>query len=202
MRRAALPGWLVWGALALVVAVPLIAALFSPQLAWRGPVYIVAGFSGVVGLALLLMQPLLAGGYLPGLSVARARLLHRISGAALVLCVVLHVAGLWITSPPDVIDALLFVSPTPFAAWGVVAMWAIFASALIVVLRRRLAVPVHIWRRAHSVLAVIVVVGSVVHAALILGTMEPWSKYLLCALVVIATGKVIYDRRAWVRRIR
>ena len=202
MRRAALPGWLVWGALALVVAVPLTAALFSPQLAWRGPVYIVAGFSGVVGLALLLMQPLLAGGYLPGLSLARARLLHRISGAALVLCVVLHVAGLWITSPPDVIDALLFVSPTPFAAWGVVAMWAIFASALIVVLRRRLAVPVHIWRRAHSILAVIVVVGSVVHAALILGTMEPWSKYLLCALAVIATGKVIYDRRAWVRRIR
>ena len=171
-------------------------------MAWRGPVYTVAGFSGVVGLALLLIQPLLAGGFLPGLSVARARVLHRISGAALVLCVVLHVAGLWITSPPDVIDALLFVSPTPFAAWGVVAMWAIFASALIVVLRRRLAVPVHIWRRAHSVLAVTIVVGSVVHAALILGTMEPWSKYLLSALVVIATGKVIYDRRAWVRRIR
>lgn len=105
-------GWLVWGALAVVIAVPLIAALASPQLAWRGPVYTVAGFAGVVGLAL------------------------------------------------------------------------------------------YVWRRAHSILAVVIVVVIVVHAVLILGTMEPVSKYILCALVVIATGKVIYDRRAWVRRAR
>lgn len=195
-------GWLVWSALAVAIAVPLIAALASPQLAWRGPVYTVAGFAGVVGLALLLVQPLLAGGYLPGLTLARARVCHRVSGAALAICVVVHVAGLWLTSPPDVIDALLFVSPTPFAAWGVVAMWAIFASASIVVLRRRLPVPLYVWRRAHSILAVVIVVGSVVHAVLILGTMEPVSKYILCALVVIATGKVIYDRRAWVRHAR
>ena len=31
------------------------------------------------------------------------------------VAVVIHVAGLWITSPPDMIDALLFTSPTPFS---------------------------------------------------------------------------------------
>jgi hypothetical protein len=47
----------------------------------------------------------------------------------LVVAVVVHVGGLWITSPPDMIDALLLTSPTPFSAFGVIAMWAIFAVA-------------------------------------------------------------------------
>ena len=46
------------------------------------------------------------------------------------LTVIVHVAGLWLTSPPDVIDVLLFRSPTPFSAWGAIAMWAVFAAAL------------------------------------------------------------------------
>ena len=49
----------------------------------------------------------LVGGYLPDLSARRSRHLHRWVGGLLVACVVLHVVGLWITSPPDVIDALL-----------------------------------------------------------------------------------------------
>ncbi|MEM6906031.1 MAG: ferric reductase, partial [Pseudomonadota bacterium] len=57
---------LIWGALGLAMAVPLVVSLMSPLLAWREPVYIAAGAAGVVGLALLLVQPLLAAGLLPG----------------------------------------------------------------------------------------------------------------------------------------
>ncbi|NNF79793.1 MAG: ferric reductase, partial [Rhizobiales bacterium] len=128
----------IWAALGLAVGVPLAAAALSPQLAWRGPAYIAAGFAGVIAMALILMQPLLAGGYLPGLPAQRGRRVHFWVGGALVSAVIIHVAGLWITSPPDVIDALLFVSPTPFSAWGVIAMWALFAAGLVAALRRRM----------------------------------------------------------------
>src|SRR3954470_16069436 len=98
----------IWAALATAVCVPIAAAAASPLLAWRGPVYIVAGFAGILALGLMLVQPMLAGGYLPGLSPWRGRRAHRWIGAALLVAVVIHVAGLWITSPPDMIDALLF----------------------------------------------------------------------------------------------
>ena len=98
-------------------------------------------------MALLLLQPLLAGGYLPGLPMRRGRRVHFWVGVALVAAVVVHVLGLWLTSPPDMVDALLFRSPTPFSAWGVVAMWAVFASALLATLRRRLRLRPLVWRR-------------------------------------------------------
>ena len=92
------------------------------------------------------------------------------------MAVVVHVAGLWITSPPDMIDALLFASPTPFSPFGVIAMWAIFAVALLAALRRRLGLRPRTWRIAHMSLAVVIVVGSVLHGILIEGTMETMSK--------------------------
>jgi predicted ferric reductase len=107
------------------------------------------------------------------------------------VAVVLHVAGLWITSPPDMVDALLFVSPTPFSPFGVIAMWAIFAVALLAALRRRLGP--RKWRIAHMSLAVVIVVGSVVHGILVEGTMETVSKAALCALVLAAAIKVMAD---------
>src|SRR5262245_42699426 len=128
---------LIWAALAAVIGVPIAAAAASPLLAWRDWVYILAGFAGIIALGLVLVQPLLIGGYLPGLSAYRGRRTHHWIGGALVVAVVIHVAGLWITSPPDMIDALLFVSPTPFSPFGVIAMWAIFAVALLATLRRR-----------------------------------------------------------------
>lgn len=172
-------------------------AAASPLLAWRDPVYIVSGFAGVTAMALVLMQPLLAGGYLPGLPVRPGRRVHRWVGAALVAMVVAHVAGLWLTSAPDVIDALLFESPTPFSAWGVVAMWAIFASAVLAVFREPLRIGPKAWRIGHSALVVVIVVGSVVHALLVEGTMGPASKAAFCALVLVATAKVLMDLRAW-----
>jgi predicted ferric reductase len=188
---------LIWGAVATAAAVPIIAAALSPLLAWREPIYIVACLAGVAGLALMLFQPLLIGGSLPGFSPYQARRVHRWTGALLVLAVVMHVAGLWITSPPDVIDALLFRSPTPFSAWGVIAMWAIFAVAIMVAFRQRLGLRPRTWRIAHTLLAAVIVTGTAVHGVLIEGTMETVSKVGLCALVVAATVKVIADRRVW-----
>jgi predicted ferric reductase len=189
-----------WAGLAVAIAVPIAAAAASPLLAWRGPVYIVAGFAGVVALGLLLVQPLLIGGYLSGLSANRGRQVHRWTGGLLVAAVVIHVGGLWITSPPDVIDALLFSSPTPFSNFGVIAMWAIFAAALLAAFRPWLRLRPRTWRIAHTLLAVVIVVGTVVHAVLIEGTMEILSKAALCALVLAATVKVLTDLRVWAKR--
>jgi predicted ferric reductase len=189
---------LIWAALVAAICVPIAAAVASPLLAWRGPLYIAAGFAGILALGLMLVQPLLAGGYLPGLSAWRGRRAHRWIGGALVVAVVVHVAGLWITSPPDMIDALLFTSPTPFSPFGVIAMWAIFAVALLAALRRRLGL--RRWRIAHMSLAVVIVGGSVVHGMLVEGTMETVSKAALCALVLAAAIKVMVDLRV-LRRV-
>jgi len=189
---------LIWAALAAAICVPIIAAAASPQLEYRGPIYILAGFAGIIALGLTLVQPLLIGGYLPGLSAYRGRRTHHWIGGALVVAVLVHVGGLWITSPPDMIDALLFVSPTPFSPFGVIAMWAIFAVALLAAIRRRLGL--RTWRIAHMSLAVVIVVGSVVHGVLIEGTMETMTKAALCTLVLAAAIKVMADRRVWRKR--
>ncbi len=197
MRSARVP--LVWAALAIAIGVPIAAAATSDLLAYRGPVYIVACFAGIIALGLLLVQPLLIGGTLPGLAGYRGRRAHYWIGAALVAAVVIHVGGLWITSPPDMIDALLFASPTPFSPFGVIAMWAIFAVALMAAFRRRSGLSPRTWRNTHMVFAAVIVVGSVVHGLLIEGTMETMSKVALCALVLAAATKVIADR-VWRKR--
>lgn len=195
--RVILVSVLAWATLGASVVVPIAVAAASPLLEWRQPVYIAAGFAGVVAMALLLVQPLLAGGYLPGLRTPRGRRVHFWVGLGLVAAILIHVAGLWLTSPPDVVDALLFASPTPFSAWGVIAMWAAFAAALVATLRRRLRIPPRVWRPLHTCLAVLIVVGSVVHAMLIEGPMGTASKAVLCALALAATVKVVMDLRTW-----
>lgn len=189
---------LIWATLAVAIAVPIAIAGASPLLAWRDPIYIAGGFAGVVAMALLLLQPLLVGGYLPGLPARPGRRLHFWVGVGLVLAVVVHVLALWVTSPPDVIDALLFRSPTPFSAWGVIAMWAVFAAALLAAFRQRLRLRPIVWRMCHTTLVTVVVLTGVVHAMLIEGTMGTASKALLCALVLAALAKVVFDLRSWI----
>lgn len=189
---------LIWAALALAVAVPLGFAATSEYLAYRDPIYIAGGFTGVVALCLALVQPLLASGWLPGLPLLRGRKVHRVVGVLLVVAVVLHVAGLWLTSPPDVEDALLLRAPTPFSVWGVLAMWALFVAALLVVFRRRFS-PLA-WRIIHTSLVGVAVLGGVIHAMLIVGTMETTSKALLCGLVVAATAAAV--AAPWLRSAR
>lgn len=182
---------LIWVGLVLVFLLPLSAAAFSPLLAWRDPIYITAGFAGIVALCLVLTQLMLIGGLVPGAQGRRGRHIHKWVGLLLVATVVLHVAGLWLTSPPDVIDALLFRSPTPFSLWGVIAMWSVFVAALMVLLRRQLPLSVRTWRRGHVGLALLTSIGAVAHTLLIQGTMESSSKLLVSMLVLLMLGKVV-----------
>ena len=185
---------LIWIAFFVVITAPIIAAAFSPLLAWRDSIYIIAGFAGIFAMALLLTQPLLIGGYLPSISARKNRLFHKWFGALLVAMVVIHVLFLWFTSPPDVVDVLLFRSPTPFSLWGVVAMWAVFLMGFMAAFRKRLRMPLRLWQRTHLALAIITVIGSVVHAFLIEGTMEMLTKIIISLSVLAATAKIIADR--------
>lgn len=191
---------LTWGALALAVFGPIAAAVTSPLLQWREPIYVAAGFAGIIGMTLLLVQPLLVIDGLPGLSPRRSRRLHRYVGVTLVLAVIGHVVGLWITSPPDVIDVLLFRSPTPFAIWGVLAMWAVFGAAILAILRPRLSL--RVWRWGHTMLVSMAVIGTVIHALQIIGTMEQSTKVLLSMLIVIAFVAALTCRKVWAMGLR
>jgi hypothetical protein len=53
---------------------------------------------------------------------------------------------------------------------GVIAMWAVFATALLAV-RRRLRLRLWAWRIPPTALGAVIAVGTVVHAVLIDGTM-------------------------------
>lgn len=186
---------LAWGALTLAVAVPVIVAAMSPLHAYRGSPYIAASLAGVLSLGLLLIQPLLAMGWLPGARLARLRRWHRLSGAALVALVAIHVGGLLIASPPDAVDALLLRSPTPFSVWGVTAMWAVAATVVLVALRRRVRLRPATWAAIHNALALVVVLGTVIHAVQIEGTMGALSKWALCAAVLAAAVAAVARAR-------
>jgi predicted ferric reductase len=186
---------LAWGSVAAVMIVPVAIAAFSPYLASRNMPYIVGGFAGIVGLSLLFLQPLLPAGYLAGSEGPAGRRWHRWLGVAIVVAVALHVGGLYLASPPDTIDALLLVSPTPFSVYGVTAMWGVAATAILVLFRRRLGLLHSVWRLIHNGLAAIVVVATVIHALQIEGAMEPGSKWMLCMAVVAATGLALLDLR-------
>ena len=181
------PAALIWLLLGGVLILPLVMAANSPLLAWRSWIYVAGGLAGVIAMTLMLVQPLLATGTLPGVPARRGRIIHRWTGAALIAMMLIHVAGLWITSPPDVIDALLFRSPTSFSPWGVVAMWAVLATGGVAMMRRRLRIRPQIWRTVHGLAAAVIVICTVVHVLLIEGTMETWSKLALCVTLLIAT---------------
>lgn len=144
----------------------------------------ISGFAGIAALCLFPLQPILAheGGI-------NGRVGHRWIGGVVIVLILVHVGGLWVTSPPDVIDALLFRSPTPFSVWGVVSMIAIFVLAVVAIRRRRIAPMV--WRRIHMA----IVGGAVLHTVMIIGTMGQVSKYALCAVVLLAAGWGVWRTR-------
>lgn len=189
-RRTYLP----WAVLTLAVVTPIFVAAQSPLLAWRDPIYIAAGFAGIVALVLLLVQPLLAIGYMPGLTLRHARAAHRWAGGILLLAVIAHVVGLWVTSPPDVIDALLLRSPTPFSIWGVIAMWAVFVIAGLAWIHGKRWLRPQVWQRAHLACAAIIAVSTVIHIILIEGTMGTISKGITALLVLAALVRVFTVR--------
>ena len=77
---------------------------------------------------------------------------------------------------------------------GIVALGLLLVQPF----RRRLGL--RTFRMAHMSLAVVIVVGSVIHGMLVEGTMETMSKATLCALVLVAATKVMAD--LWARRKR
>jgi hypothetical protein len=182
----------IWLALALATLAPIAIAATSPFLAARSPAYIIGGFAGITALSILLIQPLLAAKALP-LHPAKARRVHRTLGAALVILTALHIAGLYLTSPPDTLDALLLRSPTPFSVYGVIALGAVLATALLMALRTRL--PRLGWAIAHNVLAIVIVIATAVHAVQIQGAMGTASKWIICGLTIITTVTVIFRIR-------
>jgi len=195
--------WAVWTALGALMAVPVVLAGLSPLLAYRDAPYIAAGLGGALALSMLLVQPLLGLRALPGLAPAQARMAHRAIGLLLSAAVTVHIGGLYLTSPPDTLDALLLVSPTPFSVYGVMATVALLLTATLVLLRR--CMPLTAWRGIHAVLGLTVITGSIVHALLIEGTMDTLSKITLCtaigvvALYAVAYGRLIAPR---IRRLR
>ncbi|MGB0498562.1 MAG: ferric reductase-like transmembrane domain-containing protein [Rubricella sp.] len=194
---AAFRAILIWSALAGVMAVPVAVAASSEYLQYRSAVYVAASLAGVIALSLMLVQPMLASGHLPGLTMARGRRIHRWTGAVLLLAIVMHVAGLWITSPPDMIDALTFTAPTAFSFFGVVAMWALFVAAMLAVFRKTLRWRPQIWRLAHTAAVSVVVPASVAHALMIEGTMGTVSKIVLCVALLGAFALTVRRLKPW-----
>lgn len=192
-------GVAIWAGVALAVVGPVLGAASSPLLAWRDPVYIAAGLSGVVGMGLLLLQPALALGLLPGLGTGRARRMHRICGLLVLGCVLAHVIGLWVTSPPDVLDVLLFRSPTSFSIWGVIAMWALLATAPLALTWRRIGLRFPVWARLHRALGACIAVLTVLHVAPIDGAMDAVSKVGLSGLLLWAAIVVLARSRPKLR---
>lgn len=184
--RPRLGALLIWGGLVLALGLPLGIAASNPLMGWRQPVYVAACLAGVLGLWLLLVQPLLATGLLPGLRGSRGRWMHRLCGVLLLAAVALHLGGLWLTSPPDMVDALLLRAPTLFSVFGVLGLWALLAAALLVAARQRL--PARLWRPGHRLAVAVVGLCVVPHALLIEGSMGPVSKAGLCVLVLVALG--------------
>ena len=163
----------------------------SPLHDSRDFIYSFAGMAGVVGLVLLLVQPLLAAGLLPGVRQPHARKWHQRLGVAITLAVLLHVGGLYLTSPMDAMDALLLVSPTPFSVYGVIAMWGFLLTLVFVAVRRRIGLSAKAWRMAHTGMVGVVVGATLAHVMLIEGTMGAMSKLVLSVCVALALAGVV-----------
>lgn len=189
--------------IAAVLIAPIVIATGSPFLTSRNPAYILAGFSGIICLELLVIQPMLAAGYIPGLPKPLARRWHRLTGAAICVAVMLHVGGLFVTSPPDTMDALLLVAPTPFSVYGVTAFWGVILTALLVLLRKRSGLRLSTWRIIHNGLAFVVVLSTAIHALQIEGTMGTASKWVVCLCMLAITTIALVDLRVikpWLKR--
>lgn len=187
----------IWTIIAIAMTAPILAATQSPLLNWRDPIYIGSGFAGIIALSLLLVQPILVSGLLSRLKPATSKRMHHWIGILLLAAVLIHVLGLWITSPPDVIDALTFASPTPFASWGVIAVISLFVLACLGAIRHRMLLPTRVWRLVHSLVAVVLVGCSLAHVLLIEGTMETVTKWGISILIALAITRTLIARRLW-----
>lgn len=184
---------LLWPAITALVVWPVVAAAIDPLQRSRDALWVVGGLAGVVALALLLLQPLLAIGNKTGLQAGSARRWHRRLGMAAGCAVMLHVVALLIYSPEDIWDALLLEAPTPFSVYGVIALWSLLVSIGLAFAARRMRLATSAWRIAHSALALLITACGGTHALMIDGTMEPISKVVLVACALVATTVAIVE---------
>ena len=166
---------------------PIALATTSLHLAYRGPLYIAAGFAGIVAMSLFVLQPLLACPVRALIAPATARRWHRIIGGSILILILAHAVGLYFVSPPDTIDASLLRAPTWFSLFGVVALWGAVLTALLAMTRLKLPMRPRSWKRLHQSIASIVVIATALHAIQIEGAMEVMSKPLLAGTIVAAT---------------
>ena len=124
-------------------------------------------------------------------------MLHIVLGAVILVGVVWHVAGLWLTSPPDVVDALLLRSPTPFSIYGVVALWALMLAACAMALQRKMHATRA--RALHTMLVALAAGGTVAHVVLIDGTLGTVSKIALSLALLLALGTGLWRLKIWRR---
>jgi predicted ferric reductase len=96
-----LTAFFLWGVVIAAMVVPIALATTSPYLAYRGPLYIAAGFAGIVAMSLFVLQPLLACPVRALIAPATARRWHRIIGASILILILAHVVGLYFVSPPQ-----------------------------------------------------------------------------------------------------
>lgn len=184
------PNGLGWILLAFCLGMPALLAAFSPLLEWRGPVYTAAGFAGILAYSFMLWQPLLMAGHWPPIKRRYARLLHRAVGAGVILLVAVHVLGLYLISPMDVLDVLSFRSPTPFGLWGAIALYILLVLGFVVLFKRK--IPLARWRFLHLSLASILSLTTILHVLPIEGTMESISKWILAAALLAALTRVVF----------
>ncbi len=182
---------LCWFLAGCLIVVPVVIAALNPLQMSRGTSYVVGGLAGVVALSLFLVQPLLAAGFLPGMTLSRQRQWHRWVGASIITLIAMHVVGLYVTSPADIRDALLLQAPTSFSVYGVIALWASALTVLLVVLRGRMIRRGQVWKLSHQIVAAITIAASVIHALQIQGAMGNSSKWVISVAVLCVTAYVI-----------
>jgi predicted ferric reductase len=176
-----------WVVVAVVAAVPVLAAAASPLQGGRELLWITGGMAGVVALSLLFVQPLLMAAAPPLLAARDGVRWHRWGGMVIVAMVALHIGALYAYSPDDITDALLLVAPTPFSLYGVISLWCLVLTAVLAATRRVFKLGYKPWRILHSVLAVAVVGAGAIHAIQIEGAMEEYSKLAICIAALAAT---------------
>ena len=182
-RRIARP--LVWLASAGLVALPLLVAGTSPLQEGREPIWILGGLAGVAAMPLLVIQGLLPTGRLARL--APSLRWHRVLGYGVLLAVLVHVGALYLYSPEDITDALLFLAPA-YSKFGVIAAWCLVFAVLVAVLRRRLGLGHATWRIVHGLLALITVGTAVAHTVMAYGAFDGVVETLTCVAALLATS--------------
>ncbi len=176
-----------WIIVAVIAAVPVVAAAASPLQKGRELLWVIGGMAGVVAMSLLFVQPLFKAAVPTLLGARGAMRWHRICGVAIVAMVALHIGALYAYSPDDITDALLLEAPTRFSLYGVISMWCLVLTALLAAARRVLWLDYQLWRITHSVLAVAIVASGAVHAIQIEGAMEDYSKLVICVAALAVT---------------